>query len=306
MTRRARTLARTFGYAPPFDWPALLAFFGRRAIAGVERVAGTTYHRALRTAAGPVVIAVRDAPGRRRLRVESTLDGRAAGADLEGRLRRAFDLDADAVAIDAAVARATGLRADVRARPGLRVPGAWDGFETAVRVVLGQQISVAGATTLAGRIAARFGDPLPARLVGDSGLARLFPGPERLADAALEPLGVIGARAAAIRGLARAVLAEPGLLVSSGALEADLARWQALPGIGPWSAQLIAMRVLGVADALPAGDLGLRKAITPVGRPPRPATDVDALLEPCRPYRAYAAIRLWSLAAASGAGDAAT
>ena len=297
--RVGAALELSLPYRPPFDWSALLAFFARRTIAGVERVSDGTYQRTLRTAGGPGSICVRDEPEKRRLRVAVRLSSSAGLLELRGRLRQLFDLDADGTAIDAVVARAPMLRDAVRARPGMRVPGACDGFETAVRGILGQQIQVEGATTLAGRIAEAFGEQLPAHLRLDASLGTLFPTPARLADAELEPLGVIRTRAEAIRGLARAVASDPGLVEPGEGLEPDLLRWQALPGIGPWTAQLVAMRVLREPDALPASDLGLRKAITPKGAAPRPAAEVEALLEVCRPYRAYAAMRLWSLERAS-------
>ncbi len=301
-----RVLELSLPYRAPYDWQTMLAFFARRAISGVERVAAGTYQRTLRTAAGPGTVAVRDAPGEQGLRVELRLASDAGLGELRTRLSRLFDLDADPSAIDAAVARAEVLRAHVRARPGLRVPGAFDGFETAVRVILGQQIQVEGAVTLARRIAERFGEALPAELGLDASLGTLFPSPSRLIEAELEALGVIRARANAIRGLASAVLLDPGLLEPGEGLESDLLRWQQLPGIGPWTAQLVAMRVLRAPDALPASDLGLRRAITAPGSLPRPASEVEALLEVCRPYRAYAAARLWSLdaggRASTGAG----
>lgn len=290
----AMPLVLSLAYRPPFAWDVLLAFLARRALPGVEAVVDGTYRRTLRTAAGPAGIAVGHDPERARLRVEVRIASPAGLLELRERLRRLFDLDADPRAIDPVVARVPMLRADVRRRPGLRVPGACDGFETAVRVILGQQISVAGATTLAGRIAAALGDPLPAQLVPGPGLERLFPTADRLAEAELERLGVIRARAAAIRGLAQAVARDPDMIEPGAAPEKRLERWQALPGIGPWTAQLVAMRVLREPDALPASDLGLRQAITPKGATPRPAAEVERLLEPGRPYRAYAALRLWS------------
>ncbi|MBK7949046.1 MAG: DNA-3-methyladenine glycosylase 2 family protein [Deltaproteobacteria bacterium] len=290
----ATPLVLSLAYRPPFAWDVLLAFLARRALPGVEAVVDGTYRRTLRTAAGPAGIAVGHDPERARLQVEVRIASPAGLLELRERLRRLFDLDADPRAIDPVVARVSMLRADVRRRPGLRVPGAADGFETAVRAILGQQISVAGATTLAGRIAQEFGERLPAQLVPGPGLERLFPTADRLAEAELERLGVIGARAAAIRGLARAVLRDPSMVEPGAALGTQLERWQALPGIGPWTAQLLAMRVLREPDALPASDLGLRQAITPKGDSPRPAAEVERLLEPGRPYRAYAAIRLWS------------
>lgn len=287
-------------YRPPFGWEASLAFLARRALPGIERIDGGRYARTLHTAAGPAVIAVADDPARARLRVEVRLARPAGLLELRARVRRLFDLDADPRAVDAAVARLPALRADVRRRPGLRVPGSCDGFETAVRGILGQQISVAGATTIAGRIAERFGEALPEGLRTGDGLVRLFPRPQRLLAAPLEQLGVIGARAEAIRGLAAAVLAEPSLVEPGDALERALERWQALRGIGPWTAQLVAMRVLREPDALPAGDLGLRRALAVAGTLPS-AAEVERRLEVCRPFRAYAAARLWSASGASAA-----
>jgi AraC family transcriptional regulator of adaptative response / DNA-3-methyladenine glycosylase II len=211
------------------------------------------------------------------------------------RLRQLFDLDADAEAIDAALAQQSLLRPHVVRRPGLRVPGAYDGFETAVRAILGQQVSVKGATTVAGRIAARWGKRLPRRFRQHDALLFGFPDPKRLVRAELEEVGIIRSRANTIRGLARAVLEDPSLLQPGPGLDADLARWVALPGIGPWTAHYVSMRVLREPDALPAADLGLRKAISASGGELRPASDVEKALEACRPYRAYAAMRLWAM-----------
>ncbi|MEZ4331126.1 MAG: AlkA N-terminal domain-containing protein [Myxococcota bacterium] len=294
-------LALSLPYRPPFDWAAALAFLARRALPGVERVEAGRYVRTLATASGPAVIAVVDDPARARLSVEVRMASPAGLLEVRARVRRLFDLDADPRAIDAVVARLPALRQDVRQRPGIRVPGSCDGFETAVRGILGQQISVAGATTIAGRIASHLGEPLPEALRGDDdGLVRLFPRPERLVAAPLEPLGVIGSRAEAIRGLAAAVVADPTLVEPGADLERALARWQTLRGVGPWTAQLVAMRVLREPDALPAGDLGLRRALAIDGALPA-AAEVERRLAVCRPYRAYAAARLWSASGASAA-----
>jgi len=282
-------------YRPPLAWEELLDFFAPRAIPGVECVENGRYFRTIQVAGGIGSIAVSHDDVKGRLRAAVRMPSSEGLIETSTRLRQLFDLDADTEAIDASLARESLFRAQVARRPGMRVPGAYDGFETAVRAILGQQISVKGATTLAGRIAERWGKRLPRRLAQNESLRVSFPGPKRLLRAELEGLGIIRARANTIRGLARAVLDDPTLLEPGPGLDADLERWIALPGIGPWTAHYVSMRVLREPDALPAADLGLRKAITAPGDAPLPERDVEAALESCRPYRAYAAIRLWAM-----------
>jgi AraC family transcriptional regulator of adaptative response / DNA-3-methyladenine glycosylase II len=216
-----------------------------------------------------------------------------SGADepaVRARARRLFDLDAIPHAIGAHLARDPRLARLVAARPGLRVPGAWDGFELAVRAVLGQQVSVRAATTLAGRLAAAYGQP--ARGSADPELGLLFPPPAVLAEARLAGLGLPAARAETIGRLARAVRDAPGLLDGTDALEAAVDRLCRLPGVGAWTANYIAMRALRHADAFPASDLGLRRALA--GSQPLPAPgDLLRVAEAWRPWRAYAAMHLW-------------
>lgn len=291
----SREIEITLPYRPPFAWRALLGFLGERAIPGVEFVEGPVYARTFRSAGGVGWLdAVPDSAGNR-LRVGVRLSSIEGLIGVRGGLRRLFDVDADAEAIDAVMERSVRLAAHVAALPGVRVPGAFDGFETAVRAILGQQISVRAATTLAGRIVDRWGTAMPAGLEAPARLAHVFPTAAVLVRAPLEEVGLTRARARTIRGLAGAVLADSSLLEPGAGLEAEATRWEALAGIGPWTAQYVAMRVLGEPDALPIGDLGLRKAITKSYNKPRPARDVERALEDCRPYRAYAAMRLWTL-----------
>ncbi|MBX6323161.1 MAG: DNA-3-methyladenine glycosylase 2 family protein, partial [Rhodospirillaceae bacterium] len=289
-------------FVPPYDWAAMTAFLGTRAIPGVEAVEGDSYRRSFALAGAEGVVEVR--PGRTDgllLATVWTSDQRAV-APVVARLRRLFDLDADTAAIDAHLARDPALAGRVRARPGLRVPRAWDAFELAVRALLGQQITVAGARTLAGRLVARLGRPHAAPDGAPADVPLLFPGPQAVAAAALEPLGLPRARAAALRALAGAVAAQPDLLRPAATLEETVARLDALPGVGPWTAHYIAMRALGEADAFPAADLGLLRAMaTPAGRP-TPAR-LAARAESWRPWRAYAAVRLWLQPAAEPQGS---
>jgi len=198
-----------------------------------------------------------------------------------------FDLDADWSAIADGLRHDPELAAQMEAEPGLRVPGCWDGFELTIRAILGQQVTVKGATTLAGVIARSLGKPF----FGTHGLTHCFPTPQVLATANLVRLGVTRAKARAIRSLARAVC--EGHIGFQRVIHYDelLARLTELPGIGSWTSQYVAMRALGEPDAFPTGDLGLLRALGL-----RRACDLEHRAEAWRPWRAYAAMYLWSMA----------
>ncbi|MBS1148518.1 MAG: ada [Myxococcaceae bacterium] len=267
-------------FRPPFAWDTLLAFLGARAIPGVEQVADGAYRRTFLGPAGPELLCVAQSDDRRAL--ELTVSGAAPVGlfDVVRRTRRLFDLDADPLAI------ATRLRSrGLRLPPGLRVPGSWDTFETLVRAVLGQQISVAAATTLSGRLVERFGAPFAA----GPGLTHLFPTPAALARADLSAIGLTRARARGLQALCRLLAKQPQLLSPAISLEELIARLCALPGIGPWTAQYVAMRGFGEPDAFPAGDLILRRAAGHLTQ-----RQLEQRSEAWRPWRAYAAIGLWT------------
>ena len=215
------------------------------------------------------------------------------------RIRRIFDLGADPALIREHLSTDPHLAALVAARPGLRVPGAWDGFELAVRAILGQQITVAAATRLAGKLVARYGTLLPSdRRSAATGLAFLFPPPERLtADDLGLTLGMPRARAATLATMAAATLADPALFEPGQSLAEGVARLTALPGIGDWTAHYIAMRALREPDAFPAADIGLMRALATATGRPNPA-QLLARAEAWRPWRAYAALHLWNSSAA--------
>jgi AraC family transcriptional regulator of adaptative response / DNA-3-methyladenine glycosylase II len=305
--RRGRRAASPASQAPvvlklphraPLAYAELLAFLARRAIPGVERVDGETYARTFAVDGRAARLEVRRAQDDGFLLL-SAWD--VASADLYSvvtRVRRLFDLDADPHCVDGHLARDPRLAPSVRDRPGLRVPGAWDPFELAVRAILGQQVSVAGATTLSGRLVERFGTRVDG---GDAGLTHVFPCPSVLADADVAAVGLPRARAEAIRGLARATAAgERPLERADGRID--------LPGIGPWTEAYIAMRVGRDPDAFPAGDLVLRRALAAGGHdgdgadggddandgtPALSERAVQALSESWRPWRAYAAMHVW-------------
>ena len=278
-------------FRPPLDWSGLLGFLAPRATPGVEAVAGGVYRRTFGLGDAAGTIEVRAAAGEPHLVMRVR---RARLPEVVERARRLFDLDADPVRIADHLARSPELAPLVARRPGLRVPGGWDAFELAVRAVLGQQVTVRGATTLAGRLVRAFGRPLDR---AEDGLTHLFPRPEALADADLASIGLPRSRAATIRGLARAVARGELVLDASGGLEDAVARLAAVPGIGAWTAHYIAMRALGEPDAFPAADLGLRRALGNGAGPLAPAR-VAERAEAWRPWRAYAAMHLWTALAA--------
>jgi AraC family transcriptional regulator of adaptative response / DNA-3-methyladenine glycosylase II len=301
------SVTRDLRYAPPFDWDSIVEFLAARAIPGVEVVEPDRYRRTIDLDGRHGTIEVSRARKPDALTATVRFPDREALASIIGRIRRVFDLDADVGLIGSSLAADPLLRPLVRARPGLRVPGAWDSFELAVRAMLGQQITVSGARQLIGRLVSLYGQPLRAT-GGDgvgsgdpSGLTAVFPTAERIAPADLTSLGMPRARAAAISGVAAAVVAEPDLFRPGRSLNDAVARLTALAGIGDWTAHYIAMRALRQPDAFPAADIGLLRALTaPDGVRPTPAT-VLSRAEAWRPWRAYAAQHLWtSLAATPG------
>jgi len=276
-------------YRPPFAWAALLRFLSLRAIPGVEVVAGETYRRTITVngALGRIdVWPDGDAPA---LLMRVQLPRYDSVIDVVERVRRLFDLDADPLRITEHLRRSSELEPMIDALPGLRVPGAWEPFELAVRAILGQQVTVRGATTLAGRLVRLLGTPIEC---GSDGLTHLFPAAETLAEADLAPIGLPRARAATIRALAVSVARGELILDAARDGEQAIGALCAIPGMGPWTAHYIAMRALAEPDAFPATDLGLRRALGN-GAGPLPAPAVTRLAEAWRPWRAYAAMHLW-------------
>jgi len=289
--RRARPAAGLtvrLPYRPPLPWDALLGFLAARATPGIETVEDGAYRRTIRVGDEAAAIEVRPNTDRHHVVLRVDAPDHLRLIDVVERVRRVLDLGADPDRIADHLRRDRRLRRMVERLPGLRVPGAWDPFELTVRAILGQQVTVRGATTLAGRLVARFGTPVDL----GAGLTRLFPLPEALADAPLEQIGLPAARAKTIRSLATAVAEGRLALESAQGTEELVARLCALPGIGPWTAEYVAMRALGEPDAFPASDLGVRTALGN-GAGSLPAKKVAELAEAWRPWRAYAVMYLW-------------
>lgn len=278
------------GYRPPFSWERLTAYLGFRAVPGVEAVENGVYQRSFRIGKYIGVLTVSHDPAHNSLRVSVRGDGVVPIRQIGARLRRLFDLDADPLSIHRALARHELMRPFLKEAEGLRIPGAFDGFELAVRAVLGQQVSVKGMVTMSARLAGRCGTRLPAQMVMGT-IDRLFPLAEQVAQADLSGMGLTGARIATLKRLADAAIAEPTLFLPKADLATTIAHLKALPGIGDWTAHYIALRAVGEPDAFPAGDLGLRKAF---GRSvPLRERDVKGLAEVLRPWRGYAAMLIW-------------
>jgi AraC family transcriptional regulator of adaptative response / DNA-3-methyladenine glycosylase II len=277
-------------FRPPYHWQGMLAFLAPRATPGVEVVEQNTYRRSISWKGRNGYFEVSPDEGRDALRVRIQFGDPHSLFFIIERIRAMFDLSADWAAIVQTLRSDPVLEGRLKADPGLRVPGCWNGFELATRAILGQQITVKGATALAGRIASRFGKPYS----GASGLTHLFPSPEILADAKLGELGLTGARAETIRALARAVCS--GQIDFEGVVDSDvfLNRLCEIPGIGKWTAQYVAMRALREPDAFPFSDLGLLRAMALTS--PR---DLERHAEAWRPWRAYAAMYLWRVAGQS-------
>jgi AraC family transcriptional regulator, regulatory protein of adaptative response / DNA-3-methyladenine glycosylase II len=281
------------GYRPPYDWDGILAFLRARAIPGIELVSSNRYARTIAIGDERGVLIVEPAE-KNCLRATVRLANLKALPTIIARVRRVFDLAADPVAIGAHLSQDSALAPHVAARPGLRVPGAWDGFELAVRAILGQQITVSAATLLAGKLVAAYGEKLVDPAAFDQGLTHVFPTPQQLTAVDLAAIGMPNARRLALSSLAAAVVADPLIFGARRSLEEAIAQLRSLPGIGEWTAQYIAMRELREPDAFPAADIGLLRAM-------RDARDVRpspaALLghaERWRPWRAYAALHLWA------------
>ena len=282
------------GYRAPYDWEVMLKFLAARATPGVEDVDLNSYRRSISVngSHGNFEVSLDEANVGVAVQVQFG-DPRALFFIVE-RIRTIFDLNADWAAI------VRGLRSDpvlaprIASHPGLRVPGCWNGFELAVRAILGQQITVKGATALAGRIVRAFGQPFAAA----NNLTHLFPLPEVLADADLASVGMPEARAETIRALARGVC--EGRISFDGVADSDafLKRLCEIPGIGKWTAQYVAMRALGEPDAFPSGDLGLLRALDLES-----SGELERRAEAWRPWRAYAAMYLWNIANGSSARE---
>jgi len=288
----AETIVLRLAYRPPFAWQPLLDFLAVRAIAGVEAVSGNAYYRSVEIEGQQGWLKVEHLAEKNCLLVTLPTTLAPVLMNVLARLRHLFDLDANPLVIAEQLSLDPRLAPLIAANPGLRVPGAWDGFELAVRAVLGQQVSVRGASTLAARLAETFGKPLA---TPHEAILRFSPGAKVFAATTPEKIAAIGLplqRAATLHALATAVSAGELRLHAGADAKETIDTLKEIGGIGDWTAQYIVMRALRWPDAFPAGDLGLRKAVAEDG--PLRETQLLQLAEKWRPWRAYAAVYLWS------------
>ena len=273
----------------PYDWQGVLHFHKAHAIPGVEVVDGESYRRTFALQSTVGVLEVRAALSESCLYLTLPPVDPKILHQLVENVRSLFDCNADPAQIAEHLGKDSRFDALLQRFAGARLPGAFDKFETSVRAILGQQISMQAANTLAGRLVRAFGTPVPNPV---EGLTHLFPTPETLATADIAAIGIVQARAHTISAFAKTVLEKPALLDAPTDLQETIATLKAIKGIGDWTAQYIAMRVLNEPDAFPAGDLGLRKALSS-GSELITAKEVEEKSQAWRPWRAYAAMYLW-------------
>jgi AraC family transcriptional regulator of adaptative response / DNA-3-methyladenine glycosylase II len=289
-------------YRPPYDWDSMIAFLRARAIPGVEVVESESYSRTIEIDGVTGSVAVTHLPRKESLNVAIRFPRVQSFAAIVARVRRLFDVSADIETIDAHLSSDPLLAPFVAQRPGLRAPGGWDGFELAVRAILGQQISVAAARRLAEQLVVAHGDRVPPDYASDPRLTHVFPCAEKLASTASINVGMPGARRASLRALAEAAAADPNLFRPVGTMEDAITRLRRIKGVGEWTAQYVALRALRETDAFPASDLGLLRGAEVIDgmRPTAPALLTRS--EAWKPWRAYAAQHLWAVGAAATSG----
>jgi AraC family transcriptional regulator of adaptative response / DNA-3-methyladenine glycosylase II len=281
-------------YRAPYDWDSMLSFLRARAISGVEVVDDQRYLRTVEIDGGLGSIEVTHLPDRKSLGVKIRFPEVKSLPAIVGRVRRLFDLGADIETIDDHLSVDPVLALLVAQRPGLRAPGGWDGFEIAVRAVLGQQISVIAARRLAGQLVSLHGRTVPKSFRIHPDLSHAFPNAKRLASATSLGLGMPAARLTALKAVAEAAVADPNLFHPFGNVEDTVLRLRTIRGIGEWTAQYIALRAIREMDAFPATDIGLLRGIASVDGRKTTAANLLSRAESWRPWRAYAAQHLWA------------
>jgi AraC family transcriptional regulator of adaptative response / DNA-3-methyladenine glycosylase II len=267
-----------------FDW--MVRFLGDRGVEGIEMLDENSYRRSVPLTHGDAILEISDGEG---IRIDCSVEDERDRTEAQRRASWMLDLDTDALAVAAALSADSQMKRIVERKPGLKIPGTADPFELAIRAIVGQQVSVSGARTVAGKLVAAYGRPLG---LADEHLTRTFPRPEDLAEASLAEVGMPEARKRTIRTLSGAVAGGEISLDRSADREATREALLGIPGIGPWTADYIGMRALGDSDAFLASDLGVRKALEAMGLPAKPG-EAMRHSERWRPWRSYAVMYLW-------------
>lgn len=285
-------------YRPPYDWDQMLAFLNARAIAGVEFVESGRYFRTIEIDGALGSIAVAHLPEHESIQVAILFPKIRVLPAIVARVRQLFDIGADIDTINRHLSADPALARLVAQRPGLRAPGGWDGFEVAIRAVIGQQISVSAARRLAGQLVQLHGCTVPEPFRIHSALSLAFPEPKQLVSASSIGLSMPGTRLLAVRAMAEAAITNPGLFSPLGRIEETIARLRTIRGVGEWTAHYIALRAGRESDAFPAADLGiLRGAASSIDGIRVTPSILLSRAEAWRPWRAYAAQHLWAVGA---------
>jgi AraC family transcriptional regulator, regulatory protein of adaptative response / DNA-3-methyladenine glycosylase II len=298
---KEKDVALRLRYRPPYDWDSMLHFLQARAIPGIEIVQGGCYRRTVEVGGAMGSVEVTHQPNRQSLSVSIRFPDVRLLPAIVARVRRLFDLGADIETIDDHLSGDPVLAPLVAQRPGLRAPGGWDGFEIAVRAVLGQQISVAAAARLAGQLVNLHGRAVPGSFLIHPDLSHVFPTAKRLASASSIGLAMPASRLAALKAVAEASLADPNLFRPFGNVEETVTRLRAVRGIGEWTAQYIALRAIREMDAFPATDIGLLRGVASMDGEKTTPANLLRRAEAWRPWRAYAAQHLWAAGGSAGA-----
>jgi AraC family transcriptional regulator of adaptative response / DNA-3-methyladenine glycosylase II len=281
-------------YRPPYDWQSMLAFLQTRAIAGMEIVDNGTYARTVEIDGRTGSVEVSHLPRHQSVSVIIRFPEVKALPAIVSRIRRVFDLGADIGTIDEHLSRDPQLAPLIAARPGLRAPGGWDGFELAIRAILGQQITVIAARRLAEQLVARHGKRVPAARAAHPSLTHVFPTAAVLARAESIEVGMPAARVRSLKALAEAVSADPSIFSAHSTIDSAITRLRAICGVGEWTAQYIALRALRETDAFPSTDIGLLRGIARIDPKCSTSSCLEKHAERWRPWRAYAAQHLWT------------
>jgi AraC family transcriptional regulator of adaptative response / DNA-3-methyladenine glycosylase II len=284
-------------YRPPYDWDSMLSFLQARAIPGVEVIEKGSYWRTVEMDGSVGSVEIRHLPQRQSLSVTIRFPNVKSLPAIVARVRRVFDLGADIETIDAHLSRDPWLRSLVAQRPGLRAPGGWDGFELAVRAILGQQITVTAARRLAGQLVALHGKAISVAQTAHPALTHVFVTAKRLARAKSLGLGMPASRQTSLQAFAKAAIADPNLFRPFGTIEEAIARLRTIRGVGEWTAQYIALRAIREMDAFPASDIGLLRGAARIDGTRSTSASLLDRAESWRPWRAYAAQHLWAEAA---------
>jgi AraC family transcriptional regulator, regulatory protein of adaptative response / DNA-3-methyladenine glycosylase II len=281
-------------YRPPYDWHSMLAFLQTRAVPGMEIVANGTYARTVEIDGHIGSVEISHLPRHQSLSVTIRFPEVKALPAIVSRIRRVFDLGADIQTIDEHLSRDPLLAPLVAERPGLRAPGGWDGFELAIRAILGQQITVIAARRLAEQLVVRHGRRIPPARATHPALTHVFPTTASLDRAKSIGVGMPAARERSLKALAEAVSADPNLFSPHSTIDSAITRLRTIRGIGEWTAQYIALRALREMDAFPSTDIGLLRGIARIDASCATPASLEKHAESWRPWRAYAAQHLWT------------